>query len=1251
MWKIWVDTGGTFTDTIITDPTGVVTRIKLLSSSCLRGKISHQISEKSLAISFNWPVKQDIFKGYSFQVLNTSITNEVDAIDFDQGILYLKKPVKLESESSFEITGNEEPPILAARLATSTPLHQELPPIEMKLGSTKGTNALLENKGAKVALFITKGFKDLLRIGTQQRPDLFALEIKKSKPLFHMVIEVDERLDANGEVKRPLTKQEIDRVVEKLQQENVTSIAIAFMHSYRNPVHEQQLATHLNKAGYPFASVSSALAPSIKIVPRATTSVVNAYLQPIISNYLNGVSQHLSSGQLKVMTSSGGMMNHQHFEAKDSLLSGPAGGVVGAVRFAKLCNTNQLITFDMGGTSTDVSRYDNAFDYQFETQIGDAQLLSPSLAIESIAAGGGSICYFDGHRLQVGPESGGSFPGPACYGAGGDLTITDVNLLLGRAVASNFQIPLLVEAAQDKLDATLKHIESVTDKKPISENTLKGFLQIANEKMANAIRKISVRNGSNPEMYTLLAFGGAGGQHMCAIANQLNISKALVPYEAGLLSAYGIGHAAIERFTVKQVLKPLNDCDQLHQWVEKLKSNSITQLKSENGDDIPAVIQSVHLFLRLKGQDHTIEVNYSVNLEEIQREFALKYEQIYGYQPTNKTIELESIKVLAISPTFEEGESQGLKPIIYAPKADDTIDACFEKWIQTPVFQWENLNAGAKLIGPSILTSQYNTTVVEPGWELILNAHNVAELTRVEIKQEQTNDSEELQLELFTNRFKTIAANMGELLQRTSFSVNIKERLDFSCGLLNAKGELVVNAPHIPVHLGGLGLCVRSVLQVIEMNEGDVVITNHPKHGGSHLPDITLISPVFFERELIGFVSNRAHHAEIGGMRPGSMPPDAKNLAQEGVVIEPTYLLKNGVPNWDHIESVLNNGQYPSRAVHENLADLNAAVASLQQGKMALIQLCEQYTASTVQHYMNRLFQYSDQLVTDAFQALSSNRFNAIETMDDGHVIQVSIDTTNNITFDFLGTSAQHPGNLNATPAIVNSAVIYVLRLLVGKEIPLNEGMMQHIEIKLPYCFLNPYFPDSPTECPAVVGGNTETSQRIVDTLLKALGLMACSQGTMNNLLFGDETFGYYETIGGGTGAGIGFTGVDATHHHMTNTRITDPEIMEFRYPVVLNQFAIRAESGGAGKWKGGNGVVREIEFLKDLQTTVIAQHRKVVPYGLEGGTSGEKGKQFVRTQQGKYIELTGSSAYNAKKGDRITICTPGGGGYGKSDE
>ncbi|MEL6659018.1 MAG: hydantoinase B/oxoprolinase family protein [Bacteroidota bacterium] len=1240
-WQIWIDTGGTFTDGLGLNHHNDLQRVKVLSSGGLRAHLIQNLGNNEYLVEYRFLNKRaDLLSNYQLQLLDhPERSYQVVSLDPDSSILKLKEPLPPPLPATVEFTAREEAPVLATRLLTQTPLHEPFPPLQLRLGTTKGTNALLERKGAKVALLITKGFADLPYIGTQQRPHLFQLDIPEPALLHQQVIEVEERLAADGTVLQPLTTTEIDHIVSKV---DADSVAVALLHTYRNPEHEEQLQQALKKAGYQYTSISHALSPSVKLLTRSQTALVNAYLDPIIDQYLTRIRKRVFPKQMGherflVMSSAGSLQAAPKFRAKDSLLSGPAGGVVGAARIAKSLGIQKILTLDMGGTSTDTARYAGQLDYRFKVQVGDATVLSPGLAIETVAAGGGSICDVKDGKLIVGPKSAGAFPGPACYGAGGPLTITDVNLLLEKLIPDSLSVPLSRPMAEKALTTVQNKLKRQTGLTYSREQLLRGFEQIANEKMAAAIRRISVQKGFDPREYALLAFGGAGGMHACAIAKLLGINTIILPRDAGLLSAYGIGHARIERLNEIQVLEPLSELSTpLVDLLQRAFAKAKVLLHKEGFKEVLPQPARILLYLRFQGQDTPLEIRYREGMD-VAKSFAQHYKEQFGYLPQHRTIELESIKVFAATRAPKLTKLEAPQKTATATTADN--------------YQWEQLEEAFCAKGPFVLSGQQATAYVAQDWEMTIWPQGHALLKR----QAAANDKKEawgeaVELELFTNRFAAIANAMGSQLQRTAFSVNVKERLDFSCALLDAQGQLVVNAPHIPVHLGSLGICARLSLAHTPVSPGDVLIVNHPKYGGSHLPDITLLQGVFTAAgDCIGYVINRAHHAEVGGKRPGSMPPDAQNLAEEGVVFTPQYLVKAGQAQWEAIEEKFTAGPFPTRALAENLADLRAGLAALKTGERALLELAHQHGSTKVLHYMEALQQNAAQALAQKLIPFQNRTLTAAESLDDGHSINLKLhfDGTQ-LAVDFSGTSEIHPTNFNANISIVYSALMYVLRLVVEDDIPLNEGLLRFVQIELPpNTFLHPHFVDSPEQCPAVVGGNTEVSQRLVDTLLKAFGLAAASQGTMNNFLFGNAAFGYYETIGGGVGAGPGFHGRSGVHQHMTNTRITDPEDLERVYPVRLREFSLRQGSGGVGKWQGGDGLVREVEALVPLEVTLLTQRRASGPYGQVGGNAGQAGVQYQITADGQRIKLEGVTSVSLQPKERIRIETPGGGGWG----
>lgn len=1259
-WHIWIDTGGTFTDCIAIDPVENLHHVKVLSNSSLRGTVLSRISSNEIRVAQQWKAPDNFINELEFSTLSEEgIRSTVTAFDAQNSTIRLKNslPAHIDLKNiAFEILSDEEAPILACRLATGTLPGQILPPIRMRLATTKGTNALLEGNGAPTLLLITEGFGDLMEIGDQKRPDLFAAEVRKAKQLYHSVIEIPERLNAEGDIIKNLDLESCKIKIQRFLNRDKASVAVCLMHSYKNDTHESKLKKWLKNAGAEYVSCSADMSPFIKLLPRTQTTIVNAYLEPVLRNYLDSVKKALHQGKLFVMTSAAGLTTVDNFNPKDSLLSGPAGGVVGAAAIGKQMGYDAIISFDMGGTSTDVARYDDGYDYQFEHTVGEATIKAPALSIETVAAGGGSICTFDGQKLTVGPESAGAHPGPACYGAGGPLTLTDVNLLLGRLQPENFSIPISYLPAEQKLTELLDEVTEVHKEAPSKVEILTGFIQIANERMADAINKISMRKGYDPSDYALVAFGGAGAQHAAAIADLLKIETVIVPKQAGLLSAFGLGQAAIEQFAERQLLTPLEGhTDQLAESIKELREEAQQKLFSELEDDsATAVMSRVLIFMRLSGQESTLEVEYENGDESLKDKFRNTYENRYGHWVEGREVEIESVRVIVSSQQTDIKSPQS-EPV--SPEPDPKRNANIQfgvRKISTPVYDRQDLKDGQQIIAPAVILDPYSTTVLEPGWEMNVsnNGTMVLNLSNKQVTVKTDTYSESINLELFTNRFTSIAEEMGEMMQRTALSVNIKERLDFSCALLNYEGELVVNAPHIPVHLGALGLCVRELKKQIAMDPGDVVVTNHPGIGGSHLPDITVVTPVFTKyNDLLGYAACRAHHAEIGGTRPGSMPPNATSLAEEGVVIPPMHLIKSGDPKWDQIRNILTSSEYPSRTVDENIADLQAAVAANHRGVRSLRSLALQEGVDAVNKYMSALKNHAAQKARKMLQKLPDKSAESREYLDDGTLLKtVIIKKSDQLYIDFSGTDDVHPGNLNATPAIVQSVLMYVLRLLIDEPLPLNEGILEPVTITLPTCLLNPDFGNTPGECPAVVGGNTETSQRLVDLILKPFEILACSQGTMNNVLFGNDSFGYYETIGGGTGAGPSFNGCDAVHHHMTNTAGTDPEVLEQRYPVKLDRYEIRKRSGGSGKYTGGNGITRELTFLAPVSLSVLTQHRKESPYGLQDGEPGKPGDQFIIRENGSRESLKSIDGAELEPGDHFIIHTPGGGGFGKTN-
>ena len=984
------------------------------------------------------------------------------------------------------------------------------------------------------------------------------------------VIGIPGRLDRDG---REL--EELD--LGSLELLNASNVALALINSDAAPVHEKKVAEELRQRAIG-VSASHELAPVIRFWPRTETAIANAYLTPVMGAFIKGLHDTLPDTPLSLMTSAGQLKKVDEFRPIDSLLSGPAGGVAGALALARSAGLDQVLTFDMGGTSTDVARIAGEAGYRYEQEVGPVKVLAPAMRIETVAAGGGSICQWHNDGLEVGPESAGSDPGPACYGRGGPLTVTDVNLLLGLMDETKAGIPIDRQAAQNRLNELTSEIGGEIDQ----EELLRGLRQIAIEHMAEALRQVSTRDGYDCRDHALIAFGGAGPQHACALAEELGIRRILIPSDAGLLSAWGLHQAGNRELRTKQILKPLEDfSDDFGKIIEEVgKGGTIARCLQE---------------LRLQGQDSCLEIETKpdCSFSELVILFETRYRFLNGdARPLDRKIEWVAARV----------EMAG--------KSSEVPDECFDQ--------------GSLFEETCLEQDDFSTIVVEAGWRKCQGSRGSILLRREAAHETQSHALSVVEEELYRRRFESVVEEMGVLLKRTALSTNIKERLDYSCALLDAQGFLVVNAPHIPVHLGALGLCVREVSKEHQWSAGETIVVNHPGFGGSHLPDVTVISPIFVEESLIGFVANRAHHAEIGGKTPGSMPPDARCLAEEGIVIPPTRY------------SEIGGGFFAeSRMPRDNEADLAAQVSANQFGVKTMQRLAH---FGSIPGYMKSLYERSSAILCQSLVELE--KCEAEDQLDDGSVIKVVISNGEKLTVDFRGSAPTHPGNLNATPAIVRSAVLYVLRLWVGQDLPLNEGFLESVKIITEEGILNPPLTSDPESCPAVVGGNVETSQRIVDVLLTALGIQSNGQGTMNNFLFGNVRFGFYETMGGGAGAGPGWNGRSACHVHMSNTAITDVEVLEERYPVRVREFGIRENSGGEGIWRGGDGLIREIEFLEKMTVSLLTQRRSRAPQ-----PNGKPGRQLI-FRGDQWEALAGIGSIEVEPGDRIRIETPGGGGW-----
>ncbi|WP_201729510.1 hydantoinase B/oxoprolinase family protein [Acidocella sp. C78] len=1130
----------------------------------------------------------------------------------------------------------------------------------VKMGTTVATNALLERKGARVLLLTDRGLGDVLRIGTQARPDLFAFDIRLPGMLYERVAEIGGRIGADGQEIEPLDEAAAIAALTDARAAGIESVAIARMHAWRYPAHETRLARLAAEIGFRQISASHAVSPVLRLVPRGDTTVADAYLSPVLRRYVDRVAAGLPGARLFFMQSHGGLAEAHHFTGKDAILSGPAGGIVGAVRTAQMAGIDRIIGFDMGGTSTDVAIHDRAYERSLETEIAGVRLRVPMLSINTVAAGGGSVLGFDGARLRVGPDSAGANPGPACYRLGGPLTVTDANLFLGKLAPHHF--PRIFGATHDealddavvrqKFTALAAEISAATGTAQTPERIAEGFISIAVAHMAQAIKQISIQKGRDPAAFALACFGGAGGQHACLVAEALGMRTILIHPLAGVLSAYGMGLAdqivlreqAVERALSAEAVAAIEDV------AASLARAAIAAL-AEQGVDPAAVRTLRRAQLRYAGTDTPLAVPLD-DAPAMRAAFEAAHRRLFGFVAADRALIVESIEVEAVAPGEPVTEQTLPARASGRPEPIDHIRLYSRSaWHDAPVFEREALLAGDTVDGPAMLREANATTIVEPGWRAEITPRNHLLIThRAARKAAAGADDVSLdpvRLELFNNLFMAVAEQAGAVLRNTASSVNIKERLDFSCALFDAEGNLVANAPHVPVHLGAMGESVRTVLRRrgAALRPGDAIALNNPFDGGTHLPDITVITPIFDDAggSLRGFLASRGHHADIGGLTPGSMPPFATTLEEEGVVIDDMKLVDAGVFQEKALRAVLSGAAYPARSPDECVADLKAQLAANEAGIAAFRAMVDQYGWPTVAAYTAHVMNNAEASVRRAIGRLRDGAFEY--RMDDGARLMVDIRVdraAGTASIDFAGTAPQHKGNFNAPPAVTRAAVLYVFRCLVDDEIPLNEGCLRPLTIIIPKgSFLNP------AQGAAVVAGNTEVSQAVTAALLGALGVVASAQATMNNLLFGNARHQYYETICGGAGAGPDFDGCDAVHTHMTNTRMTDPEVLELRYPVRVETFEIRRGSGGAGRHRGGDGVRRRLRFLEPMTVTVLASRRTVPPFGMEGGAPGAAGRQWVERVDGGIDIMGGRDQATIAAGDAVVIETPGGGGYG----
>ncbi|GLQ06888.1 hydantoinase B/oxoprolinase family protein [Sneathiella chinensis] len=1202
MWQFWVDRGGTFTDIVAKKPDGELISHKLLSEN------PEQYKDAAV-----------------------------------QGIR--------------ELLG----------LAKTDPIPEHT--IEyVKMGTTVATNALLERDGDRTVFVTTKGFGDALRIGYQSRPKLFARHIVLPELLYERVIEANERMDAHGAVVTPLDEDKVRADLQAAFDDGIRGVAIALIHGYRYTDHEKRIADIAREVGFTQISVSHDISPLMKLVSRGDTTVVDAYLSPILRRYVNQVSEALgtdsgSGARLMFMQSNGGLTDARLFQGKDAILSGPAGGVVGMTRTAAMSGYTKLIGFDMGGTSTDVTHYDGEYERSFETVVAGVRMRAPMMHIHTVAAGGGSLLTFDGARYRVGPESAGANPGPTSYRRGGPLAVTDCNVMLGKIQPDHFpkvfgpnaDEPLDADAVRQKFSDMAEDIAKSTGAPLQSpEEVAEGFLRIAVENMANAIKEISVQRGYDVTEYTLNCFGGAGGQHACLVADALGMTRVFLHPFSGVLSAYGMGLADIRAMREMQVEESFGDnaleiCEKATAPLGKEASDEVVAqgVPAENIE----LIRKAHI--KYVGSDTALLVTMT-DPATMKEEFEQAHKQRFGFIAENRGLIIEAVSVEAVGLTDSVEDPEVASDA--APADLEPVDTVSmytgNDRKMVPLYNRDHMVPNQKIPGPAILIEKTGTIIIEQGWQATLNARMHLVLDRIEARPKTEavgTDADPVMLEVFNNLFMSIAEQMGATLANTSQSVNIKERLDFSCAIFDTEGNLVANAPHMPVHLGSMGESIKTIIteNAGKMSPGDVFALNAPYNGGTHLPDVTVISPVFDRdgKEIIFYVGSRGHHADIGGRTPGSSPPDSRHIDEEGVLIDNFLLVSKGHFREEETRAMLTSGQYPCRNPDQNVADLIAQIAANETGIRELRKMIDHFGIDVVSAYMTHVQDNAEESVRRVLDALKDCEFTY--PLDTGAKIQVKISVNKadrSATVDFTGTSPQDEMNYNAPLAISKAAVLYVFRTLVEDEIPLNEGCLKPIKVVVPEgSMLNPAYPA------AVIAGNTEVSQCVTDALYGALGVLASSQGTMNNFLYGNDKYQNYETICGGTGAGPDHNGTSAVHSHMTNTRMTDPEVLEWRFPVRVEEFCIRRGSGGKGRFSGGDGAIRRMKFLEDMTATFLSLHRNTDPYGLDGGEAGARGNNYVVRSNGDKVQLKGNDEVDLAPGDTVVIETPGGGGFGKA--
>ncbi|MFE2648127.1 hydantoinase B/oxoprolinase family protein [Streptomyces nigra] len=1141
-------------------------------------------------------------------------------------------------------------------------------PVEaVRMGTTVATNALLERRGERTLLVITRGFRDALRIAYQNRPHIFARRIDLPELLYERVVEVDERIAADGTVLCPPDLEALAGPLQEAYDDGIRAVAVVCLHSHLHPGHEQAVGRLAKHIGFPQISLSSEVSPLMKLVPRGDTAVVDAYLSPVLRRYVQQVADELHGVRLMFMQSNGGLAEAGQFRGKDAILSGPAGGIVGMARMSQLAGYDRVIGFDMGGTSTDVSHFAGDYERVFTTQIAGVRLRAPMLDIHTVAAGGGSVLHFDGSRYRVGPDSAGADPGPACYRGGGPLTVTDANVMLGRIQPAHFPAvfgprgdqPLDADLVRERFTALAAEIRESTGDDRTPEQVAEGYLQIAVANIGNAVKRISVQKGHDVTRYALTTFGGAGGQHACKVADSLGIRTVLVPPMAGVLSALGIGLADTAAMREQSVEAPLEPASMggVHKTADDLEAAARAELL---GEDVPAdrIRVTRRAQLRYDGTDTALTVELT-DPDTMRRAFEERHRATYSFT-LDRPIVVEALSVEATGIT-EPPDLSALASLSTAPEGSPegprTVPLHTRgTWRDVPLHRREQLAPGALVTGPAIIAESGATTVVDDGWRAGTSddGHLVMERVAVTESSDLDTKADPVLLEVFNNLFMSIAEQMGARLESTAQSVNIKERLDFSCALFDPEGNLVANAPHIPVHLGSMGTSVKEVIRRrgADMRPGDTYAVNDPYHGGTHLPDVTVITPVFGtdpaadtegEQRILFYVASRGHHAEIGGIAPGSMPANSRTIDEEGVLFDNWLLAEKGRFREEETLRLLTEAPYPSRNPRTNLADLRAQIAANRKGADEVARMIDDFGLAVVRAYMRHVQDNAEEAVRRVIDALDDGEY-SYET-DSGAVIRVSVRVDRvhrTATVDFTGTSPQLTSNFNAPFAVVNAAVLYVFRTLVADDIPLNDGCLRPLRIVVP-----PGSMLAPEPPAAVVAGNVETSQAITGALYAALRVQAEGSGTMNNVTFGNEHHQYYETVASGSGAGDGFPGAPVVQTHMTNSRLTDPEVLEWRLPVRLDEFAVRPGSGGAGRWRGGDGAVRRIRFLEPMTVSTLSQHRRVPPYGMVGGAPGALGGNRVEHADGTVTTLAGSDSADVGPGDVLVIETPGGGGYG----